>query len=75
MDTLDTVLLEVLADDVDMLDDETPWSACPSWDSLKHVELIVAVESRFGAELSADDIARLTSKRMAREILTSKGKL
>jgi acyl carrier protein len=33
----------------------------PTWDSLKHMELIVAIESEFGIEISGDDIAEMLS--------------
>jgi acyl carrier protein len=52
--------------------DETPFSGIEGWDSLKHVELIVALETRFAVELTAEEIARLTCKRSAREILTAR---
>jgi acyl carrier protein len=59
------------ADFVDVTDD-TPFTDYEGWDSLKHVQLIVAIESRFGVELTAQEIERLTSRRAAREILTAR---
>jgi len=32
-----------------------------TWDSLKHMELIVSIESEFGIEISGDDIAEMIS--------------
>lgn len=42
-----------------------------AWDSLKHMELIVSLEQRFGIELTFDDIVAMQSvgeiKRVLRE--------
>jgi acyl carrier protein len=70
---LDQLIGEVFDDDAGAIGDETLFAACPSWDSLKHAALIVGIESRFGVELSADEIRRLTCKRIARELLAAKG--
>jgi acyl carrier protein len=37
-------------------------AACGEWDSLKHVELIVTLEERFGISFDAADLAELTSQ-------------
>lgn len=53
-----------IADDLTMEDVET-------WDSLRHMELIVAIEQGFGVELSFDEIVTMRSvgeiKRVVRE--------
>lgn len=33
----------------------------PEWDSLKHMELIVAIEQTYAIELSGDEIANMVS--------------
>ncbi len=33
----------------------------PAWDSMAHMDLMVALESRFGVEISAENISQLTS--------------
>ena len=33
----------------------------PQWDSMAHMDLMVALESRFGIEISAETISQLTS--------------
>ena len=35
--------------------------ATPSWDSLKHIQLLSAMEREFGIEIGGDDAFRLTS--------------
>lgn len=49
-DILDPEL--VLTEDLDA-------SKVPQWDSLNHISLVVAIESEFGIELSAQELATL----------------
>jgi len=42
-------------------DDSTNMISTPAWDSLKHVQLLSAIEREFGIEISGDDAFRLTS--------------
>ncbi len=37
-------------------------SSCKAWDSLKHIEIIMAVEERLEISFEAEDIPRLTSQ-------------
>ena len=72
MSRLDQLIVELFDEDFVALGDETPFARCEGWDSLKHVELIVAIESRFGVDLTAEEIRRLTSRVAAREILAAR---
>lgn len=73
MDKLNQLLASVFEDEADALGDESPFADCPAWDSLKHVELVVGIETRFAVDLSTEEIARLTCKRAARDILRARG--
>jgi len=73
MDKLNQLLAELFAEEATVLGEETPFADCAMWDSLKHVELVIGIETRFSVDLSAAEIARLTCKRAAREILTARG--
>ena len=42
-----------------------------AWDSLSHMELIVALEACFGFELTGDEIAEMTSIRAIRRVVES----
>jgi acyl carrier protein len=42
-----------------VLTDELDASKVPQWDSLNHISLVVAIESEFGVELSAQELATL----------------
>lgn len=54
----------VLPDEEVRRDDE------PKWDSLKHVELIFALEDRFGVCFSEEEMETLDSSSMIIELLT-----
>ncbi len=40
---------------------ETAFGDLPQWDSMGHMEIILALEERFGVEVSAETIGALTS--------------
>jgi ribulose-bisphosphate carboxylase large chain len=42
-------------------DETTSMMTTPAWDSLRHIQLLGAVERKFGIEISGDDSFRLTS--------------
>jgi acyl carrier protein len=72
MAKLDQLVVELFGDGAAPVGDETPFAQTEGWDSLKHVELIVALETRFAVELTAEEIERLTCPRAAREILMAR---
>jgi acyl carrier protein len=45
----------------------------PAWDSLGHVNLMVALEDAFGIELQIEDFSKLGSVRAILEYLKSQG--
>ena len=63
---------EVFQNGAKGVDERKPFVQYDGFDSLKHVELVVAFESRFGVELSPDEVSRLTSVAGARDILTAR---
>ena len=56
---LEQVFREVFDDDTIVITDGTSAEDIEAWDSLTHVELIVAVEEEFEIKLSAKEIVRL----------------
>lgn len=62
-DILDPSL--VLTDDLDA-------STVPQWDSLNHISLVVAIESEFGVEISAEELAELRNVGDFAKLLASK---
>jgi len=45
----------------------------PEWDSLKHIEIIVAIEGTYKIDLTGDEIADMTSVKAIREQLANHG--
>ena len=62
-DILDPSL--VLTDDLDA-------STVPQWDSLNHISLVVAIESEFGVEISAEELSELRNVGDFAKLLASK---
>jgi len=46
---------------IPQFDDTISMATTPSWDSLRHVQLLSAVEKKFGIEIRTRDVFRLTS--------------
>ncbi len=40
---------------------ETQFGELPQWDSMGHMDLMVALESKFGVEITAETISKLVS--------------
>lgn len=55
-----------ITDDLTMKDLET-------WDSLKHMELIVALENAFGVEFSFDEIVAMQDVNAIKRVLKRRG--
>ena len=46
---------------IPQFDSSENMSSTPEWDSLNHVQLLSAIEKKFGIEISADEAFKLTS--------------
>lgn len=46
---------------VPRFDNTVTMTSTPAWDSLRHVQLLSAIEKKFGIEISADEAFKLTS--------------
>ena len=55
-----------------LADDSSPENT-PSWDSLKAVELVAAIEETFHLELTTTEIMRMRSLGIARDVLRRRG--
>jgi acyl carrier protein len=54
------------------LTDESSVDSVESWDSLNHLNVVMAIEEAFGVQLSADDVIEMRSIATIREILRAK---
>jgi acyl carrier protein len=55
------VLIEALRVSPDQVSPELAFGDLPQWDSMGHMEVMMALEAHFGVEINADTIAQLTS--------------
>jgi acyl carrier protein len=65
--TLEAILTPVFGDIGRSLREDDRPETIAGWDSVRHIEVVVALEDAFGIELSTSEILRLKS---VREILT-----
>jgi acyl carrier protein len=65
------ILNELDLDDFD-LQDETMAPEVPGWDSLNHVNIIVAVENKFGVKFKSYEVLRLKNVGDLQKLLNSK---
>jgi acyl carrier protein len=63
----------VFAISPDSIDDTTSPVAVPTWDSLGHLHLVMALEERFAVQLSARDTLEMRDVRRIREVLARHG--
>ena len=54
------------------IDDETTAAEIPGWDSLSHVNVILAVEKAFGVRFSSVEVLKLNSIGDLQRLLNSK---
>jgi acyl carrier protein len=72
-DRLRETLAAVLNVDPGLLDDAASPASIPTWDSLNHLNVVLAVESEFGVSLSVDDALAMRSVAAIRRILKARG--
>ncbi len=58
---IQTLLAEIFEVELQEVSDETQFGDLPKWDSMGHMDLLVALESQFGIEISAESIGELVS--------------
>lgn len=55
-------LLGVLLGQTVSPEDNVSMESCTAWDSMKHIEIIMTFEEKFGVSFAPEDIPRLTSQ-------------
>jgi acyl carrier protein len=66
---LKTVMGIVLGIPADSINDDTSMDTVDSWDSLKHLNLVLAIEEEFGVSIPDEDVANITSYPLIRLVL------
>lgn len=57
---------------MDQINDGISQANCPTWDSMRHLNLIVELESEFGVEFEPEEIAEMKDYNQVLRILESK---
>lgn len=55
------IMADLFAVDASTLDADASPDSIEAWDSLQHVNLVLDLESRFGIQLSEEDVEAMTS--------------
>jgi acyl carrier protein len=72
-DRLYQVIGQVFGVSVEQINEETSPDTTPNWDSLGHINLILAIETEFGVSLSPEDAMEMLSVKLIRMILEDLG--
>lgn len=70
---VENLLSEVLQMPASDITDDLTMKDVDAWDSLKHMELIVALEQSFEVQLSFDEIVAMQSVREIKRVLRERG--
>jgi len=70
---IENLLAEVLQMPATRITDDFAMKDAESWDSLKHMELVVSLEESFGIQLTFDEIVAMRSVRAIKQVLREKG--
>lgn len=73
MTALEEVVANVLKRPRDEINDDTSPKTVASWDSLRHIELVMTVEEAFGVVFPPAEAATMTSLGAIRQVLRQKG--
>jgi acyl carrier protein len=73
-DQLSELIANVLNIELKRVTDSLSMSDVESWDSLKHMELVVSIENGYDVQLSFDDIVAMKSVGDIRTVLRTYGK-
>lgn len=61
LEQLRSLMAEIFKAGPNEISAEAQLGELPQWDSMAHMDLMVALETRFGVEISAETISQLTS--------------
>ena len=70
---MDQTIAQVLGIDSDLLSEESSPETIASWDSLTHLNLVLALENEFRVSLSADDVLEMRNVGLVGTVLRKHG--
>jgi acyl carrier protein len=72
-DRLHETMAAVLGVAAEALSDDTSPETVPDWDSMGHLNLVMALESEFGISLSAEEALEMRNVAAIRRVLQARG--
>ena len=69
---LKEVVSDILAVDINNIDENSSSDNIDQWDSLSHIRLVMAIEAEFGVKLTPDDMMDMLSVKLIKMILEDK---
>ena len=73
MTELKSVFVEALGIPADLVTEDLAYNSHPRWDSTAHLQLVMALEARYGCTLETEDMLDMSSVARAAEILSKYG--
>lgn len=67
--TLKQVMATLLTVDVNAIDSEASMDTIPTWDSLRHMNLVLALEEEFKVSIPDEDAGNITSYKLIKLVL------
>lgn len=73
IDSLHQVMSDVLLIDPENIDDDTSVDTVETWDSLKHLNLVIALEEKFDISFTEDQTIEMLNYPLIRVVLEEHG--
>lgn len=70
---LKKVMAEIFQISISQIDESTTMESIEEWDSLKHMQLVMAIEEKFGIVFETEEMVEITSFAGIKDILRNKG--
>jgi acyl carrier protein len=72
-DALKLLIATMLNVDVTTIDEDSSMDNVPSWDSLRHMNLVLALEEEFKVTIPDEDAGNITSYKLIKLVLNDLG--
>ncbi len=72
-DTLKQVIATMLNLEAFTIDEDSSMDTIPNWDSLRHMNLVLALEEEFKVSIPDDDAGNITSYKLIKLVLNELG--
>jgi acyl carrier protein len=70
---LEELFAAILREPVSMLTNQASPATVRSWDSLRHIELVMAAETEYGVQFETSEVVTIRTLGCMRELLQQKG--